>query len=80
MSTAIAAAIVDQLHHLDEQRQAQVLEFMVFLAAKYHATTQIVGLPPINRSIDLSKYVGTVPGFPDDGVAYQRQIRDTEWP
>ncbi|HLA34782.1 MAG TPA: hypothetical protein VJ001_07940 [Rhodocyclaceae bacterium] len=36
--------------------------------------------PEIDPARDLAKFIGVSTGFPEDGVAYQRQIRDTEWP
>jgi hypothetical protein len=35
--------------------------------------------PLLKPARDLARFVGTIP-FPEDGVAYQRQIRDSEWP
>lgn len=80
MSTAIETAIVERLHRLDEQRQAEVLNFVEFLATKSRAATPAVEWPHIDPSRDLAKYIGVAAGLPEDGVAYQRQIRDTEWP
>ena len=80
MSTAIVTAIIERLHRLDEYRQAEVLDFVEYLATKYRAATQAVDWPQIDPSRDLAKYTGVATGLPEDGVAYQRQIRDTEWP
>jgi hypothetical protein len=78
MSTAIEAAIVERLRRLDERRQAEVLDFVEYLAAK--SGTAAVNWPQIDPSRDLARYIGVATGFPEDGVAYQRHIRDTEWP
>jgi hypothetical protein len=80
MSAAIEASIIEHLHRLDDQRQAQVLDFVEYLASKSGAALPTVARPKIDPSRDLAKFIGVATGFPDDGVAYQRQIRDTEWP
>lgn len=80
MSTAIEATIIEHLHRLDEQRQAEVLDFVEYLATKSKTASPGVNWPQIDPSLDLAKYIGVATGFPEDGVAYQRQIRDTEWP
>ena len=36
--------------------------------------------PQIDPERDLARFIGVATGFSTDGVAYQRQIRDTEWP
>lgn len=78
MNTAIEASIIEHLHRLDEQRKAEVLDFVEYLAAKPNAAS-VVNWPEIDPSRDLAKFIG-VATFPEDGVAYQRRIRDTEWP
>jgi hypothetical protein len=80
MSATLEANIIKQLHRLDDQRQAEVLDFVEYLATKSRVASSTADWPPINPSVDLSQYVGAVPGIPEDGVAYQRQIRDAEWP
>jgi hypothetical protein len=80
MSTAIETAIVERLHRLDDQRQAEVLDFVEYLASKSRPASPAVDWQPIDPSRDLAKYIGVATGLPEDGVAYQRQIRDTEWP
>ena len=94
MSTAIEIAIAERLHRLDEQRQAEVLDFVEFLAIKSRAAAPqnhprrfdpmrysgTVQWPEIDPSRDLAQFIGFATGLPEDGVAYQRQIRDTEWP
>ncbi len=35
--------------------------------------------PEIDPARDLAKFIGTEP-IAEDGVAFQRHIRDTEWP
>lgn len=78
MNTAIEASIIEHLHRLDEQRKAEVLDFVEYLAAKSNAVSA-VNWSEIDPSRDLAKFIGTAT-FPEDGVAYQRCIRDTEWP
>ena len=94
MSTAIETAIAEQLHRLDDQRQAEVLDFVEFLAIKSRAAAPqnrspefdpmryrgTVQWPEIEPSHDLAQFIGVATGLPEDGVAYQRQIRDTERP
>jgi hypothetical protein len=80
MSTAIEIAIVERLHQLDEQRQAVVLDFVEYLARKAKVTATANDWPQIDPARDLAQFIGVATGFPEDGVAYQRQIRDTEWP
>ncbi len=80
MNTALETAILEQLHGLDERRQAEVLDFIEYLAAKSKATSTTAHWPQIDPSHDLAKYIGVATGLPEDGVAYQRQIRDTDWP
>jgi hypothetical protein len=80
MSAAIEANILEHLHRLDDRHQAEVLDFVEFLAGKSHVTAQAVEWPQIDPSRDLAQYIGVATGLPEDGVAYQRQIRDSEWP
>ncbi|MEF8709970.1 MAG: hypothetical protein V5B38_14300 [Candidatus Accumulibacter propinquus] len=80
MSAAIEASMIEHLHRLDDQRQAKVLDFVEYLASKSGAASPTVAWPQIEPSRDLAKFVGVATGFPEDGVAYHRQIRDTEWP
>ena len=72
MSSAIETAIVERLHHLNDQHQTQVLDFVEFLASKSKAAPQ-------NRSpeFDPMRYSGTVQ-WPVDGLAYQEAVRK-EW-
>lgn len=79
MITAIETSIIEHLHRLDEHRKAEVLDFVEYLAAKSNAAAPAVNWPEIDPSRDLAKFIG-VATFPEDGVAYQRRIRDTEWP
>lgn len=80
MSTAIEIAIVERLHQMDEQRQAVVLDFVDYLARKTKVAASTDDWPQIDPARDLARFIGVATGFPSDGVAYQRQIRDTEWP
>ena len=80
MNTALEIAIIEQLHHLDEHRRAEVLDFVEYLIAKSKTAAAATPWPQIDPARDLAKFIGVATGFPEDGVAYQRQIRDTEWP
>jgi len=80
MNTAVETVIVERLHCLDEHHKAEVLDFVEYLVTKFRTTSPTVSWPEIDPSRDLAKYIGVDTGFPEDGVSYQRQIRDTEWP
>ena len=80
MSTAIENAIVERLHCLSEARQAEVLDVVEYLASKPGPASSAVEWSSIDPLQDLAKYIGVSTGLPTDGVAYQRQIRDAEWP
>jgi hypothetical protein len=93
MSAAIEATIIEHLHRLDDQRQAEVLDFVEYLASKSKTASPAVAWPQIDPSRDLAKsiqapqkcqqefdpmrYSGTVQ-WPVDGLAYQEAIR-SEW-
>ena len=78
MSNAIQATIIEYLHRLDEQRQAEVLHFVEYLASKAK-TAPAVSWPAIDPARDLAPFIVGATGFPDDAVAWQRHIRDSEW-
>jgi len=73
MSTAIETAIVERLHHLDEQHQAEVLDFVEYLAIKSKAAAA----QSRSQAFDPMRYSGTVP-WPVDGLAFQESVRK-EW-
>lgn len=79
MSATLEANIIEQLHRLDEQRQAEVLDFIEYLASKSKVVPKPGDWAPIDPSRDLARFIGVATDLPEDGVAYQRQIRDTEW-
>jgi hypothetical protein len=57
MSAAIEASIIEHLHRLDDQRQAQVLDFVEYLASKSgRRRRQSLGLK-IDPSRDLAKFI-----------------------
>ena len=74
MNTALETAIVERLHYLDEPRQAEVLDFVEYLATKSTANW-----PFLDPARDLARFAGVLQ-FDEDAVAYQRRIRDSEWP
>ena len=78
MNAQLETAIVDRLHQLDERHLSEVLDFVEFLAARRVSGEMNADWKQIDPSRDLARFVGTIP-FPEDGVAYQRRIRDTEW-
>ena len=76
MNSAIETAIVEQLHRLDEQRQAEVLNFVEYLASKSNqASPTVTWQPP--QVFDPMRYSSTVQ-WPVDGLAYQEAVRK-EW-
>ena len=36
--------------------------------------------PLLDPARDFSRFIGSAPPIAEDGVAFQRQLRDTEWP
>ena len=90
MSTTLETAIVERLHRLDEQRQAEVLDFVEFLASRSKIASPAVAWPQIDPARDLAQTVGIVqkkpPTFdpmrysgtvqwPMDGLAFQNAAR-----
>ena len=78
MNAQLETTIVDRLHQLDERCLSEVLDFVEFLATRHASGETNADWKQIDPSRDLARFVGTVP-LPEDGVAYQRRIRDTEW-
>jgi hypothetical protein len=76
MNTALETRIIEHLHRLDAPRQAEVLDFVEYLTAKFSKTT--VNWPMLDPAQDLVGFVGSVP-VDEDAVAYQRRIRESEW-
>lgn len=78
MNAQLETIIVDRLHQLDEHRLSEVLGFVEFLATRRASDEVNAEWKLIDPSRDLARFVGTMP-FSEDGVAYQRRIRDAEW-
>ena len=82
MKKSVETTIVKQLYRLDERKLLEVLDFVEFLTVKKDTKQQEIinetDWPQINPSHDLSHLIGSV-NFKEDGVAYQRRIRDEEW-
>ena len=74
MSTAIEAAILQQLVLLDNDRKIEVLDFIRALTAKAGASASP---DQIANALDPMRYSGTV-SWPVDGLAYQETLRG-EW-
>ena len=74
MSTAIETTILEQLHLLDEDHKAEVLDFIQFLITKSKANSSSA---KVTNEFDPMRYSGTVLG-PVDGLAYQELLR-SEW-
>ena len=74
MNTLIETALLDRLRTLDENHQAEVLDFVEFIATRQaHAHRTL-----IDPARDFPRFMGTAP-ITEESVAFQRQIRDTEW-
>jgi hypothetical protein len=74
LNPAIESAIIEQLLLLDDDRKAEVLNFILSLTARskpeaFPAKTA--------KEIDPMRYSGTV-SWPVDGLAYQEKLRG-EW-
>ncbi|MDD4964507.1 MAG: hypothetical protein PHI11_11390 [Gallionella sp.] len=69
MNTAIETRIIEQLHRLDASKQAEVLDFVEYLTAKFSQAT--VNWPMLDPAQDLAGFVGSVP-VDEDAVAYTR--------
>lgn len=74
LNPAIESAIIEQLLLLDDDRKAEVLNFILSLTAKPK-----VAAPPakIANEIDPMRYSGTVL-WPVDGLTHQEKLRG-EW-
>ena len=71
MSIAIETDIIEQLHLLDDDRKAEVLDFILFLIAKSKANSSSVKTA---GEFDPMRYSGKV-SWPVDGLAYQETLR-----
>jgi len=78
MNNIIESSIIERLHRLDESRQAEVLDFIEFLANKPQANISAAAWPYLDPARDLARFQGALK-FDEDGVVYQRRIRDSEW-
>ena len=74
MSTAIKAAIAEQLEGLDDYRQAEILDYVEYIAAK-SKTASMTSLRL--KAFDPMRYSGTL-SWPVDGLTYQEAVRK-EW-
>lgn len=88
MSALIEASIIEKLHRLTEFRQAEVLDFVEYLASKSNSSLLVSDGSKIIPSHDPKtigakqefnpmRYSGTVQ-WPVDGLAYQEAVR-REW-
>jgi hypothetical protein len=71
---AIESAIIEQLLLLDDDRKAEVLNFILSLTAKSKVEAS---LAKTANEIDPMRYSGTV-SWPVDGLTYQEKLRG-EW-
>jgi hypothetical protein len=79
MNSVIETNIIEYLHRLDERHKAEVLDFVEYLSNKKSKAVGEVNLMEIDPARDLTKFIGVHPIIAEDGVAYQRRIRDAEW-
>lgn len=77
MNSAIEANIIERLHHLDEPKKAEVLDFVEYLLLK-NSSLAAANWPDLEPARDFVPFVGKL-NFDEDAVAYQRRIRDSEW-
>lgn len=78
MNAQLETTIVNRLQQLDERRLSEVLDFVEFLSSRRVSAEVNAEWESIDPSHDLPRFTGAVP-LPEDGVAYQRRIRDSEW-
>ncbi|MHB1618529.1 MAG: hypothetical protein ACYCTY_00905 [Sulfuricella sp.] len=76
MNTAIETSILERLHQLDDNRKAEVLNFVEYLATKSNAAPLAASWPNLDLARDLARFQGALQ-FDEDAVAYQRRIRDS---
>jgi len=78
MSTAIKAAIAEQLEGLDDYRQAEIqaeiLDYVEYIVAKSKTASMTSPRP---KAFDPMRYSGTL-SWPVEGLAYQEAVRK-EW-
>ena len=74
LNPAIESAIIEQLLLLDDDRKAEVLNFILSLTAKSKVRSS-----PLKTAdeLDPMRYTGTV-SWPVDGLTYQEKLRG-EW-
>ncbi len=65
--------------YLYGQRARMVILLQSPLPPAAQPPSKPVDWPEIDPQRDLAQYIGRARGFPEDGVAYQRRIRDEEW-
>ena len=74
LNPAIESAILEQLLLLDDDRKAEVLNFILSMTAKSKVEAS---LAKTANEIDPMRYSGTV-SWPVDGLTYQEKLRG-EW-
>jgi hypothetical protein len=74
LNPAIESAIIEQLLLLDDDRKAEVLNFILSMTAKSKVEAS---LAKTANEIDPMRYSGTV-SWPVDGLTYQEKLRG-EW-
>jgi hypothetical protein len=77
MNSVVEANIIERLHHLDEPRKAEVLDFVEYLLVKFGDLSS-EGWPVVEPARDFASFAGKLT-VNIDAVAYQRHIRDSEW-
>jgi hypothetical protein len=78
VNTAIETSILECLQQFDDNRKAEELNFVEYLATKFNASHLAASWSNLDPAHDLARFQGALQ-FGEDGVAYQRRIRDSEW-
>lgn len=71
MKSVTDAQLLERIHRLPADKQAQVVDFIDFLAARWGVGEAAVGLPEIDDLVGKLAWHG-------DPVDFQRALRD-EW-
>lgn len=81
MNTRLTDSIAEKLKMLDEGQQTEVLHFVEALSkAGDSSTLHSVGTQSSHEpTSDVSDLLGSLPPG-EDGVVFQRRVRDHDWP
>ncbi|MBS3964779.1 MAG: hypothetical protein KGZ80_09845 [Methylomonas sp.] len=80
MNSVLEVMILQRVHCLDEAHKAEVLDFVEYLSAKESKNPDLgQSLQEIDPLRDLAQFIGNPAIITEDGVTFQRRIRDAEW-